>query len=142
MRGHTRILLGCALVLGGMVLQGTACRITRLRNPPPVSFEAKRPVTVEEAILGAMKDLGWVSEKESPGVIVGMLHVADHMAKVRVTYSAASYKITYLASDNLNYSREANGEEKIHGAYNAWVDDLARKINSRLDISGRSDEGD
>jgi hypothetical protein len=141
MTRRLRILIAFAVVLCGMMTQGTACRVGRLNNPPPETFIAKDPGAVEMAIVDGMKALGWIPTKESPGVIVGTLYIRTHMAKVRVEYTASSYKISYVDSSNLNYSRSASGEEKIHDAYNGWILNLTQQINARLQHASVSSGG-
>ncbi|KIQ50633.1 lipoprotein, partial [Citrobacter rodentium] len=62
-----------------------------------------------------------------PGVIRARQQSRDHVAEVRITYSATRYDIQYESSLNLL----ASGG-KIHKNYNRWVRNLDKDIQLNL----------
>lgn len=62
-----------------------------------------------------------------PGVIKGRQQTRNHVAEVRITYSATGYDIKYDSSLNL----QASGG-KIHKNYNRWVHNLDKDIQVNL----------
>ena len=71
---------------------------------------------VKNAILKAGVQRQWIMSEVGPGVIKGRQQTRNHVAEVRITYSATSYDIKYDSSLNL----QASGG-KIHKNYNRWV---------------------
>lgn len=82
---------------------------------------------VRIAIQQAGVSLGWQMKDVRPGLVVGTLHLRDHMAQVETPYDRHTYSILYRDSNNLGYDG-AN----IHSNYNGWVQNLSAAINSRL----------
>ncbi|KIU31764.1 hypothetical protein [Atlantibacter hermannii] len=82
---------------------------------------------VRTAILKAGVQRKWVMTDAGPGVIKGRLQARDHVAEVRIPYSANRYSIIYDSSLNL---QAANG--KIHKNYNHWVNNLNQDIQINL----------
>ena len=62
-----------------------------------------------------------------PGVIKARQQNRDHVAEVRINYTATGYTINYDSSLNL---QAANG--KIHKNYNRWVNNLDKDIQVNL----------
>ena len=126
--------------VGGIVLIGLVAgcmRTTTLYQPPRVSFTATDTTNVERAIAAGMAQRGWVASREGPGTILGTLHVRAHTVVVRVTYTKDWFQIAYVRSENMDYSRSADGKETIHHNYNAWVDNLADDIDAQLAAPAR-----
>ncbi|NEN67729.1 hypothetical protein G3W52_27560, partial [Escherichia coli] len=69
----------------------------------------------------------WIMSDAGPGVIKGKLQNRDHVADIKINYSATSYSIVYVSSINL---MAANG--KIHRNYNRWVHNLDKDIQVTL----------
>jgi len=82
---------------------------------------------VQNAILRACKERGWVPRVVHPGIIEARLAVRSHQALVEITYADNSYAITYKDSENLDYS---NGS--IHRQYNRWVVNLSNSIQKEI----------
>ncbi|WP_318357036.1 hypothetical protein [Enterobacter sp.] len=82
---------------------------------------------VRNAILKAGAERKWAMNDAGKGVIVARQQARDHMAEVRVSYSASNYSITYASSTNLE---AANG--KINKNYNRWVHNLDKDIQVNL----------
>ncbi|BCU53662.1 hypothetical protein [Enterobacter kobei] len=86
---------------------------------------------VRSAILKAGAQRQWIMNDAGPGAITARQQSRDHMAEVRVNYTATSYSITYANSQNL---RASGG--KIHKNYNRWVNNLDKDIQVNLSASG------
>ncbi|EAY1188349.1 hypothetical protein FKY11_03490 [Salmonella enterica] len=82
---------------------------------------------VKNAILKAGVQRQWIMSEVSPGVIQARQQNRDHVAEVRITYTATSYDIRYDSSLNLL----ASGG-KIHKNYNRWVRNLDKDIQVNL----------
>lgn len=82
---------------------------------------------VRSAILKAGVQRKWVMTDAGAGLIKGRLQARDHVAEVRIPYSANSYSIIYDSSLNL---KAAGG--KIHKNYNRWVNNLNQDIQINL----------
>ena len=110
-----------------------ACNTTApIQNVPEVSVaaQANKTLSAEEvraAIVRAGAGLGWVMKDAGPGQLHGTLLLRTHSAEVLIPYSAASYRIQYRSSSNL---QEAGG--MIHRNYNGWIQNLNRGINAQL----------
>ncbi|HAT8011333.1 hypothetical protein [Citrobacter rodentium] len=82
---------------------------------------------VKNAILKAGAERKWIMNEAGPGVIRARQQSRDHVAEVRITYSATRYDIQYESSLNLL----ASGG-KIHKNYNRWVRNLDKDIQLNL----------
>lgn len=82
---------------------------------------------VKDAIIKAGAQRQWIMSDAGPGVIKGKLQNRDHVADIKINYSATSYSIVYVSSINL---MAANG--KIHRNYNRWVHNLDKDIQITL----------
>lgn len=82
---------------------------------------------VKDAIIKAGAQREWIMSDAGPGVIKGHLQNRDHVADIKINYSATSYSIVYVSSINL---MAANG--KIHRNYNRWVHNLDKDIQVTL----------
>ncbi|MRE41174.1 hypothetical protein GIJ60_20410 [Klebsiella quasipneumoniae] len=82
---------------------------------------------VKDAIIKAGAQREWIMSDAGPGVIKGHLQNRDHVADIKINYSATSYSIVYVSSLNL---MAANG--KIHRNYNRWVHNLDKDIQVTL----------
>ena len=82
---------------------------------------------VKDAIIKAGAQRQWIMSDAGPGVIKGKLQNRDHVADIKINYSATSYSIVYVSSINL---MAANG--KIHRNYNRWVQNLDKDIQVTL----------
>ncbi|WP_130099209.1 hypothetical protein [Siccibacter turicensis] len=87
---------------------------------------------VKNAILKAGQERKWIMSEAAPGEINARQQSRDHMAEVRINYTATSYSITYANSQNL----KASGG-KIHKNYNRWIYNLDKDI--QLNLSAGSD---
>lgn len=82
---------------------------------------------VRNAIVNAGVQRQWVMTDIAPGVLKGRQVARDHIAEIRINYSAMGYTINYDSSTNL---RASGG--KIHKSYNRWVHNLDKDIQIGL----------
>ncbi|MGF7446131.1 LptM family lipoprotein, partial [Klebsiella michiganensis] len=68
---------------------------------------------VKNAIIKAGAQREWIMSDAGPGVINARQQIRDHIAEIKINYSATSYSINYATSSNLM----ASGG-KIHRNYN------------------------
>ena len=119
-----------------LILVGTAATLLFACAPAPIRDIENAPINVPSteydlsdvtrAIKVAGIGLGWNIEVQTPGHIVGRLHLRSHVAFVDITYTRDEYSIHYRDSSNLNYDA---GSQSIHKNYNSWVRDLAQAID-------------
>jgi hypothetical protein len=98
-----------------------------------VTSASGRPLTndqVRGAIIRAGATLGWLMKESGPGKLTATLLVRKHTAEVEITYSPASYDITYKTSTNLDA-----GDGQIHKNYNGWIQNLNKGIAVQLSAS-------
>jgi hypothetical protein len=93
-----------------------------LKNGSPPTVEI-----VQNSIIKACKERGWIPSVTQPGIIEARLTLRSHRAVVEISYTDNSYTITYKDSENLDYS---NGS--IHRNYNNWVANLSRSIQEEI----------
>ena len=82
---------------------------------------------VKKAIIKAGAQREWIMSDAGPGVIKARQQSRDHVAEIKITYSATSYSINYDSSLHLM----ASGG-KIHRNYNRWVHNLDKDIQINL----------
>lgn len=75
---------------------------------------------VKDAIIKAGAQRQWIMSDAGPGVIKGKLQNRDHVADIKINYSATSYSIVYVSSINL---MAANGKsiETITAGYTTSI---------------------
>ncbi len=114
--------------LGGLLLLLAACSVAPVQDVRRASFDAPAPLTLEQAaavIKKAGRQLGWVMTDAGPGQIQGKLASQSQRADVTITYDATRYSIRYEDSANFDYDGF-----KIDKNYNAWVQNLERRIRA------------
>jgi hypothetical protein len=84
---------------------------------------------VTNAIKRAGIGLGWQMKEQTPGHIIGTLHLRNHTAIVDITYTLDDYSINYKDSTNLKYNPSNN---TIHKNYNGWIQNLTNAIDVQL----------
>lgn len=82
---------------------------------------------VRDAILTAGAQRKWIMNDAGTNVIRARQQSRDHVAEVRINYTATGYSINYESSSNLL----ASGG-KIHKNYNRWVRNLDKDIQVSL----------
>jgi hypothetical protein len=127
-----KLFLASLIIVGGLFYAGCSTIQQPLYNVQGASvqsFDGKKltKAQVEKAILQAGSQRGWVMKKVKDGVISATLYARQHMALVEITYSAASYNISYKNSQNLDYDGV-----NIHKNYNTWIRNLDNSIQINL----------
>lgn len=122
-----------------VIIPGTLAILLVGCAPAPVQNVDNSPVNasnanydlsdVTKAIQRAGTGLGWQMKEQTPGHIVGTLHLRTHMAVVDITYTLDDYSINYKNSTNLKYDAANN---TIHKNYNGWIQNLTNAINAQL----------
>jgi len=106
-----------------------------LTDPQPLSVPSGLKVQdVARAIkMGVASRQGWTITKEAPGTMEATLNTRGHMLKVNIPYSATSVGITYVDSQNLDYS-EKKGVKYIHEKWVGWTRNLLSDIQRSLQV--------
>lgn len=86
---------------------------------------------VRMAIIEAGAQRGWVMSDYNDDELHAELYVRQHYAKVRIPYSTDGFSIHYMASDNLELSRDG---KRIHRNYNRWVNNLRHDIQMNIQV--------
>jgi len=118
-------------VIGAVLLTG--CRTAPVKDLSDVPFNAggASMAEISKTIQSAGNGLGWVMQEKYPGLIIGTLHLRDHMAQVEIPFSTRSYSILYKSSSNLKYNAS---NRTIHSNYNGWISNLDSQIRARLSM--------
>ncbi|MCK5539141.1 MAG: hypothetical protein KAI02_07415 [Gammaproteobacteria bacterium] len=128
---HSMILIMLSLFL-------VACKSAPILNIDEDAFNTDKPLTMQEVTTGierAGHGLGWRMENKKPGLIIGTLHLRDHMAKVSIQYNTKYYSIYYQDSSNLDYKEHSSnyeGQSVIHSNYNGWIQNLNNAIHQQV----------
>ena len=110
-------------------------RAAPLLEPDPIAVPAGLTVKdVSKAIRAGVVTRGWVVSKDENGKIDAVLNVREHTARINIAYDTKQVKVTYVSSDNLNYS-EKNGVRVIHRNYNNWVHNVVADITRELQLA-------
>ncbi|MBI1423019.1 MAG: hypothetical protein GC149_06090 [Gammaproteobacteria bacterium] len=83
--------------------------------------------SVTRTIITASAFKGWKPAIAGAGHIIATRRHSGRMAKVDITFDTASFNITYLDSDNMQYDGKS-----ISSVYHQWVDGLRDEIKTRL----------
>ncbi len=125
--------LSNVIILSAVAILLIACAPTSIRDienaPVNVSSANYDLSDVTKAIKRAGIGLGWQMKEETPGHIVGTLHLRSHVAIVDITYTLDDFSINYKDSNNLKYNA---GNNTIHKNYNGWIQNLNNAINAQL----------
>jgi hypothetical protein len=110
-------------------------RATPLVDPDPIAVPSGVAVKdVSKAIRAGIATRGWVVNKDEKGVIDAVLNNRGHTARVAINYDAKQVKISYVSSDNLNYS-EKKGGRYIHPNYLKWIQNMVGDISRELQLA-------
>lgn len=117
------------VVLSSVAMLAEAARTAPLNEPQNLVLSGpKSAADAKKIILAAALSRGWRVVKESPNNVRFQYSRGRHTAVIEVPFTANSYGIKYVSSDNLNYGERDSGKV-IHPTYNKWVDNLVRSIN-------------
>lgn len=115
------VVVSLALILAG-------CAKTAAINTPTTTITTNTSADkVKEAILLAGKERNWIMTQVKSGVIEASYVPRGHSVRIRINYTAKSYTINYVSSDNMKA-----GDGKIHKNYNRWVNNLDVDIQSNI----------
>jgi hypothetical protein len=118
---------GVALVVTATLLTGCVSRTAPIAAINQTLSQRYSDSQMKNTIIEAGLSRQWVMTPAGPGVINGRLTQRGHTADIRVIYSAQTYSIQYVGSQNL---LAANGQ--IHRNYHRWVHNLDQDIQLRL----------
>lgn len=127
------VLTGAFLAAMLMASPAHAGRQAPLIEPSRVVLYSpdSQPLTAEKvrnAILMGAQPLGWLVNKDAPGVLELSYNKQNkHYVVVRATYDAEGYLLRYVSSTNLNYELKTEGPE-IHPNYNRWIQNMISRI--------------
>ncbi len=129
-----RSMLSNAIILSALAILLVACLagrpIQNIENAPVNASVSNYDLSdVTKAITRAGIGLGWQMKEETPGHIVGTLHLRKHTAIVDITYTLDDFSINYKDSTNLKYDP---GNNSIHSSYNKWVGNLRNAIDAQI----------
>ena len=85
---------------------------------------------IQTAIIEACAARGWQPIVDKEGEISATINVrGKHYAKISIPFTATSYSILYVDSNNLDYNAK---KQKIHRNYNNWVVKLSGTIDKQI----------
>lgn len=121
--------VGLALLISAVLLTGCAPRTAPIQNVNQTVGQNYSDAQMKQAIIQAGAANKWVMSPAGPGTLNGHLAERGHTADIRVNYTANSYQIQYVSSQNLKA-----GSGQIHRNYNRWIENLNQGIQTRLAI--------
>lgn len=128
-----KLLTGFFVLALAIFSSSAMARNTEMFNPPEVKFSSQNEETIKKVhdrIVDAGRSLGWMVVKDEAGEInLYYDKQGKHQVTIAVKYDTSGYQISYLSSVNLNFVEE-DGVRKIHPAYNRWVRNLMKNIDS------------
>ncbi|MBL8299915.1 MAG: hypothetical protein JNN30_16370 [Rhodanobacteraceae bacterium] len=124
------------ILLLPILLLLTGWREAPLVNPDPIAIPAKASsAEVARIIKKALVGRKWIVAEDNPGAIKATLLIREHKAKIAIDWDAKSIRISYVSSENLNFS-EKKGQKLIHQNYNSWINNLVVDISGELTLLG------
>jgi hypothetical protein len=117
-----------SLAVVGILLTGCGAGTVYNVSTPSIQQSVSKE-QMKKAILAAAQRFNWVILKMSNNKIIAEYRRNKIMAKISITYSAHSYEINYIDSKNLKYDGS-----HIHKAYNKWIHNLEKEINTNLSL--------
>lgn len=121
--------IGFALLVSAVLLTGCAPRTAPIENVSQTVGQSYSDDQMKQAIVQSGAANHWVMTPAGPGVMNGHLAERGHTADIRVNYTANSYQIQYVSSQNLKA-----GSGQIHRNYNRWIQNLSQGIQTRLAV--------
>ncbi len=118
------------LILAVLLANIFGCRSSPVReviDAPVMATGQYTAKEVKKAIIIAGENIGWDMNPVRPGLIIGIIFVRNHMAKIEIEYTKKTFSIFYKDSAGLKY----NGTY-IHKSYNNWIKNLKHHINLQL----------
>ena len=122
------------LLLLPLLLLLAGWRETPLVNPDPIAIPAKTSsAEVGTIVKRALVARTWIVSEDKPGSVKATLLVRDHKARIAIDWNAKDIRISYIDSENLNYT-EKKGQKLIHQNYNSWINNLVVDISGELTL--------
>ncbi|NMP29079.1 hypothetical protein GW590_19675 [Rahnella sp. SAP-1] len=118
------------VLLSASLLTGCANHITPIHNVTESVSVPRTPQQVKKAILIAGAKRGWQMTAPQNGLILATIRPRDHVANIKILYSANYYTIEYISSQNLD---AADGN--INRNYNRWIANLDQDIKVQLNLA-------
>lgn len=127
-------LVSLMVLVLGMGLSTLALAAKELVDPAPVVVpkgisEKVLVKTIKKAFIGR----NWMVEKEEDGKITAILYVRSHSARVVASYTAEQVQLSYMSSENLDYS-EKKGKRFIHKNYLSWIENVRQDLIKGLQL--------
>lgn len=133
-------IVACTLLLAANAYARSNVDIVEYRDVP-VRTGSGKALTKEQACTAIVEAIGkaraagryeWIRTTEPDGSMIATAHVhSKHMIRVNIACAAATYSVTYKASENMNYEMR-HGVGTIHPYYNRWVQELVTAIDLEL----------
>jgi hypothetical protein len=123
--------IAMALLLTAMAACASMAPIENINNASiPTGTHKLSDKEVGSVIAKAALERGWAVTQAGPNRLHASLNAHDARATVNITYSASSYSITYISSDNYD---KKGGE--ISAAYNRYIEFLNKSISKNLNVA-------
>jgi len=137
MKIHRRALHACLAFLSLFAFASAVqARDAVLVDPAPVAITSGLAgELVVKDIKRALAGRGWEVTGEQPGQIDAMLHLREHVAKIKVTYDASNVQFAYVDSTNLDFRQKSNGRKYIHRNYLGWMTYLTTDLATNMQLS-------
>lgn len=102
-------------------------------DPGPVAVDCKTLTAdgMKKAIKSALLARKWMPSDKGAGVMAGKLLIRTHTLEIEVKYTAKTFDINYVSSENLMYEVE-DGQPVIHRNANLWMQNLERDIQLQV----------
>jgi len=131
--------LACAVFCGALAFAG-ACNSYReaplqRSTAVPSQLGSFSQEQMEAAIGVALAKHGWRVVDKVPGLFTVELTERVHRVRIQIVYGAPGIVINYVDSENMRYTRTADGTETIHRKYATWVKNLSQDIQLALATS-------
>ena len=124
------------LLLLPLLLLLAGWRETPLVNPDPIAIPAKTSsAEIGKIVKRALVERKWIVSEDKPGSVKATLLVRDHKARISIDWNAKDIRISYIDSENLNYT-EKKGQKLIHANYISWINNLVVDISGALTMRG------
>lgn len=129
-----------AWLLISLALTGVAhARQSPLVEPPRTALVAPSGAAsaqrVRAAVVTGSNSLGWVVREDEAGRLrLSYNKQGKHEVTIDCHYDADGYQLKYVSSMNMNYEKDASGEQ-IHPNYNRWIANLIKTIGQAYGAS-------
>jgi|KBSMisStaDraftv2_1062788.scaffolds.fasta_scaffold524204_2 hypothetical protein len=120
---------------------GCAYQHAPLVTPTVTLTESTSKGQMQQAVRKTLVNRGWKIDSETLGSTTAHIQQNKLFANIRVDYDEKQATVRHLDSQNLNYEKSVNGEERIHNHYNFWansiVNDIRKDLNPSAPVASR-----